>query len=58
MHTLGTLLENVEYKEKIRNGDVLGLLGSLMGGGGGNPLDAARRTSSYEVMNRDAGESV
>jgi hypothetical protein len=51
VHTLGVLLEDGGYKEKVRNGDVLGVLGALVGGGGGNPLSEG----SYEVMNRDAG---
>jgi hypothetical protein len=60
VHTLGTLLEDGKYKEKMKDGDLLGLVGSFVGGfieSGGNPLESSEeRTGSYEVMNRDAGK--
>jgi hypothetical protein len=60
VHTLGTLLEDGKYKEKIKDGDLLGLVGSFVGGlveSRGNPLESGQeRTGSYEVMNRNAGE--
>ena len=54
MHTLGTLLEDHGYKEKLKSGDLAGLLRSLVGGG--NPLDITKTRKSYEAMNRDAGQ--
>jgi len=58
VHTLGTLIEGGEYKEKVRRGDVIGLLGDLLGGGAGNPLNEKRAESSYETLNRDAALRV
>ena len=58
VHTLGVLLEDGGYKEKVRNGDLLGLLGTVVGSVGSNPLDERRIKGSYEVMNRDTGESA
>jgi hypothetical protein len=59
VHTLGTLLEDTKYKAKIKEGDLLGLVGSFVGGAlgsGENPLESSEdRMGSYEVMNRDAG---
>ena len=54
VHTIGTLLEDWSYKEKLRKVDVGGLLRSLTEGSG-NPLDEKARRRSYEVMNRDTG---
>lgn len=62
VHTLGTLLEDAGYKKAVREGDPLGLLGSVVRGltggrlGGRNPLeDAGEESGSYAKMNRDAG---
>jgi hypothetical protein len=54
VHTIGTLLEGGQYKEKLKSGDLLGLVNSFLGGSG-NPLDEQRSKSSYETMNRDTG---
>ncbi|KAG5342795.1 hypothetical protein C0989_008745 [Termitomyces sp. Mn162] len=64
VHTLGTLIANSSYKQAIKRGDILGLLGSLRDsvvGGHGNPLE--RPTSeavrgSYDVLNRDTALRV
>lgn len=64
MHTLGTLIEDGQYKQALREGSVSGLVGSFFnaigGGSGGNPLEKMaddKKKGSYEVMNRDAGQS-
>jgi hypothetical protein len=62
VHTLGTLLEDTRYKEKLREGDFLGLVSNFISGiighGGGNPLEnPAESKGTYEVMNRDAGKT-
>lgn len=55
VHTLGILMEN-NYKEHVRRGNLLGLLGAVVGGRTGNPLAQAGKPSmTYESMNRDAG---
>ncbi|KAF8651486.1 hypothetical protein AX16_004784 [Volvariella volvacea WC 439] len=67
VHTLGTLIEGGEYKQAIRDGNVLGLAGSFLRtiapgiGGGGNPLKRQpidEERGSYEAMNRDAALRV
>ena len=60
VHTLGILLEDAGYKQAIRDGDLLGLLGAFTGSrGGGNPLrERGRREKSYEGMNRDSGGAL
>ena len=61
VHTLGTLIENSSYKQAIKRGDILGLLGNLcdsVAGGHGNPLERPTGEAlkgSYDVMNRDTG---
>lgn len=59
VHTLGTLLEDGKYKSALANGDVIGLIAAMTGGGGhGNPLDREpQRRSHYELINRDSGAS-
>jgi uncharacterized protein YbjT (DUF2867 family) len=65
VHTLGTLLEDTKYKQAVREGNLLGLAGSVLNGltggsvGGSNPLERGteeQSRGSYAVMNRDAGE--
>lgn len=61
VHTLGTLLEDGAYKQAVRNGDLPGLLKSLIGiGKDSNPLRSgvvAEGTQiTYETMNRDSGK--
>ena len=59
VHTLGTLLEDTNYKTALKEGDPLGMLRSFLesvSGGGGNPLtEGPKRKGSYESLNRDAG---
>ncbi|KAJ6502494.1 NAD-binding protein [Mycena sanguinolenta] len=58
VHTLGTLLEDTEYKRALREGDALSLLRAAFGNAGGrNPL-AAKGPTTYERMNRDAALRV
>ncbi|KZP19468.1 NAD(P)-binding protein [Athelia psychrophila] len=60
VHTLGTLLPDPgAYKRAVRAGSVVGLLGAMVGGGGGNPLQqGGAGGSAYEVLNRDAALRV
>lgn len=63
VHTLGTLLPDPgAYKRAVREGSVVGLLGALgamVGGSGGNPLQkGSAGGSAYEVLNRDAALRV
>jgi len=60
VHTLGTLLEDGKYKSALANGDVIGLIAAMTGGGGhGNPLDREpQRRSNYELINRDSALRV
>ncbi|WWD06130.1 hypothetical protein V865_004215 [Kwoniella europaea PYCC6329] len=64
VHTLGILLEDTGYKASIRQGDLLGLAGSLikstnLGGGDGNPLKSeGDKKRGYEGMNRDSAIKV
>lgn len=66
VHTLGMLIEDEGYKKHVREGNVLGLIGSLMGGGSrGNPLmrglsskDKGKQPMTYERMNRDSALTV
>lgn len=61
MHTLGTLIEDGQYKQAIKEGNLSGLVGSFFQsaiGGNGNPLEkgvGGVHKGSYESMNRDAG---
>ena len=62
VHTLGILMEN-NYKQHVKTGNLLGLIGSVVrGGDDGNPLAPEGRKGkegmTYEVMNRDAGMSL
>ncbi|RXW20897.1 hypothetical protein EST38_g4962 [Candolleomyces aberdarensis] len=63
VHTLGTLLEDGAYKQAIRNGDLPGLLKSLIGiGKDSNPLRsgvvAEGPRVTYESLNRDSAIRV
>lgn len=61
VHTLGTLLEDGEYKAALRRGDPFKLFGSFWNGviGQTNPLkkssQSAQGTGTYEALNRDSG---
>lgn len=61
VHTLGTLIENSDYKQAIKQGDILGLLGSVRDsiiGNHGNPLErptVETLRGSYDALNRDSG---
>lgn len=56
VHTLGTLLEDGQYKKAMAEGKLGALLGAFVSGfvDGGNPLERGGE-SSYEVLNRDSG---
>lgn len=60
VHTLGILLEDRGYKASVREGDVFGVMKSLVRGvmgGDGNPLKTKEdKQRGYEGMNRDSGE--
>ena len=63
VHTLGTLLEDTRYKAAMKDGNVPALVGAFissltsLGSSGRNPLvEPTKDASSYEVLNRDAGE--
>ncbi|KAH9951469.1 mitochondrial protein [Amylocystis lapponica] len=65
VHTLGTLLEDTQYKAALKDGNVPALLATfasgLLGGHSRNPLeqnDARGKTGSYEILNRDAALRV
>jgi hypothetical protein len=61
VHTLGTLIEDDKYKQSLKDGKLLGLVGSFfqaVTGDHGNPLEKnpdRGRKGSYESINRDAG---
>jgi hypothetical protein len=58
VHTLGTLLEDGEYKRAVRDADIPRLLSSLfrsVTGETGNPLRKSATGHSYESMNKTAG---
>ena len=55
VHTLGTLLEDPQYKSSVRRSDVSSLASNLLGAalpGSRNPLEP----SAYDRLNRDTGE--
>lgn len=54
VHTLGVLLENTEYKQHLRDGNVPALLKTFFGGGS-NPLKQPSGTGAYDTINRDSG---
>lgn len=54
VHTLGTLIEGATYKQSVRDGNLIGLLSSIVGR---NPLTRHQDTS-YERMNRDSALAV
>lgn len=63
VHTLGTLIEDTDYKRAVKEGDFPGLFGAVFQGlrsGGGNPLQKrvapSENSKSYEWINRDSGE--
>ncbi|KAH7921743.1 NAD(P)-binding protein [Leucogyrophana mollusca] len=64
VHTLGTLLEDGQYKAALANGDVSGLVRhfvSGLAGHGNNPLERKpddQTNTSYEIMNRDSALRV
>ncbi|RDB21122.1 MIOREX complex component 2 [Hypsizygus marmoreus] len=64
VHTLGTLIEDSQYKQALKQGNIFGLVNSFcqsLSGDRGNPLEKTADDSqkgSYEVMNRDAALRV
>ncbi|KAK0197037.1 mitochondrial protein [Armillaria mellea] len=55
VHTLGTLLDDGKYKNAVKEGSLVGLVGSLIGSQ--NPLEK-KTSSGYESLNRDAALRV
>ncbi|KAK0459800.1 uncharacterized protein EV420DRAFT_1537796 [Desarmillaria tabescens] len=55
VHTLGTLLDDDKYKKAVKEGNIAGLVGSLIGSQ--NPLEK-KTSSGYESLNRDAALRV
>lgn len=60
VHTLGTLIEDGNYKNAMKAGDIPGLMSSFITAvqSPGNPLKkevGGEKKGSYEVMNRDTG---
>lgn len=53
VHTVGTLLDNTQYKQKLQQGDVMGMLKSLAGRGN-DPL-AEKPPSAYDTLNYESG---
>jgi len=62
VHTLGTLLENGQYKKAVAEGNLGELIGNLISGltDSGNPLEKGGegRQDSYEALNRDSALRV
>ncbi|KAG5650765.1 hypothetical protein H0H81_011104 [Sphagnurus paluster] len=64
VHTLGTLIENANYKQAIKQGNIFGLVSSIcqsMTGDRENPLEKKTGKSprdSYNMLNRDAALRV
>jgi len=55
VHTLGTLIEGAEYKEALKEGNLLGLISSLANPlASSNPLGTADTKKSYVALNRDS----
>lgn len=50
VHTIGTLLDNTQYKQRMQEGDIIGTLKSLAGRGNTSPL-AEGRQSAYDTLN-------
>lgn len=48
-------MEN-NYKKHVRSGNLLGLIGAVMGGNTENRLGEEKGSMTYESMNRDAGK--
>jgi hypothetical protein len=57
VHTLGILLEDASYKERVKGGDIFGTLKAVLGSSSPpNPLRGdVDRQKGYEGMNRDSG---
>jgi len=53
VHTIGTLLDNTQYKQGVQQGNVMGTLKSLAGRGN-NPL-AENPQSAYDTLNYESG---
>jgi len=64
VHTLGMLIEDSNYKQALKEGNLARLMGSFfstMTGDQGNPLETAAEgtpKNSYELINRDAALRV
>ncbi|KAG1756706.1 mitochondrial protein [Suillus paluster] len=49
VHTIGTLLDNTQYKQRMQEGDVMGMLKSLAGRGKSSSAEGQR--SAYDTLN-------
>lgn len=56
VHTVGTLLDNTQYKQRMQEGDILGFIKSLAGRGSG-PLTEGQR-SAYDILNYESAVRV
>ena len=58
VHTLGTLLENSQYKQALSEGNLGALVGGFVDGlTGGNPLEKGG-PGGFESLNRDSGRKT
>lgn len=61
VHTLGTLLEDGQYKKAMADGDIGALINNFVSGlvDSGNPLEKGGdgTKGGYEALNRDSGTS-
>ncbi|KAG1803793.1 mitochondrial protein [Suillus plorans] len=55
VHTVGTLLDNTQYKQKMQDGDLLGFIKYLVGMGG--PAAEGQR-SAYDILNYESAVRV
>jgi hypothetical protein len=55
VHTVGTLLDNTQYKQKIQEGDILGFIKFFAGQGSGPSAEGQR--SAYDILNYESGAS-
>jgi nucleoside-diphosphate-sugar epimerase len=56
VHTVGTLLDNTQYKQKIQEGDILGFIKFFAGQGSGPSAEGQR--SAYDILNYESAIRV
>lgn len=58
VHTLGTLLEDSNYKAALKDSNIAALLGTFVSRltSSENPLEDRSKEGGYEQLNRDSGE--